>query len=292
MCDLDTEADNQAFFNQPGQINRRRFVAGIMGASLALYLPLSAHAQSVSESYVSIATPDGEADAYFVHPISGRHPAVLIWPDILGLRAAFELMGKRLAQEGYTVLVINPFYRVQKAPVVAEGASFADEATRNAVFKLAKTLSPQTHVTDAQAFIGWLDKQSQVDTQRKMATTGYCMGGPMVMRTAATRPDRIGVAATFHGGGLATQAEDSPHLLIPKMRAQFLIAIAENDDQRDPAAKTLLREAFAAARLKAEIEVYPGTLHGWCPLDSRVYNPEQAERAWSRLLATFKSGLA
>ena len=201
-------------------------------------------------------------------------------------------MGKRLAESGYSVLVVNPFYRQKKAPVVPEGASFADEATRNTVMPLAGALNATTHVTDAKAFVGFLDSQAAVDTNRGIGTTGYCMGGPMVMRTAAALPDRIGAAASFHGGGLVTTQADSPHLSIPTMTAQFLIAIAENDDEREPNAKVVLGEAFEQAGLEAEIEVYAGAAHGWCPPDAAVYNEAQAERAWSRLLVLFEKALA
>jgi carboxymethylenebutenolidase len=240
---------------------------------------------------VKITTPDGVADCYFVHPSSGAHAAVLVWPDILGLRPAFRQMGRRLAESGYSVLVVNPYYRTQHSPVVPEGASFADEATRNIVYPLYQTLSPDTHVTDARAFVTWLDGQPSVDTRRKIGTTGYCMGGPIVMRTAAAIPGRIGAAASFHGGGLVTDTPDSPHLLVPQMKAQFLVAIAENDDEKEPQAKDTLRETFSQAGLPAEIEVYAGAAHGWCPPDSPVYNEAQAERAWSRLLVLFGNAL-
>lgn len=292
MCDEHTHLENELYFKTHAQINRRQFVSGMLGVGLMMYLPVNANAQAVTQSYVTIKTPDGEADAYFVHPAEGKHPAVLIWPDILGLRPAFEMMGKRLAESGYAVLVVNPYYRTQKAPVVGVGASFDDPDTRKTVMALAQTLSPETNVTDAKAFVEFLDKQKAVDTRKKIGTTGYCMGGPMVMRTAAAIPERIGAAASFHGGGLATDADNSPHLLIPKMKARFLIAVAENDDQRDPKAKETLASSFAEAGLKAEIEVYKGALHGWCPPDSRVYNEAQAERAWSRLLVTLEEALA
>jgi carboxymethylenebutenolidase len=175
---------------------------------------------------------------------------------------------------------------------VPEGASFADEATRNTVMPLAQALSPTTHVTDARAFIAWLDGQPQVDRNRKIGTTGYCMGGPIVMRTAAAVPDRVGAGASFHGGGLVTNNPDSPHLLVPQMKAHFLFAIAENDDQREPEAKNVLRETYQKAGLPAEIEVYAGAAHGWCPPDSAVYNEAQAERAWSRMLVLFENALA
>ena len=292
MCDEHNFQENEDYFKTHAQINRRQFVTGMLGVGLMMYLPMSANAKAVTQSYVTIKTPDGEADAYFVHPSDGKHPAVLIWPDILGLRPAFEMMGKRLAESGYSVLVVNPYYRTQKAPVVGVGASFDDPDTRATVMALAQTLSPETNVIDAKAFVQFLDQQKAVDTSKKIGTTGYCMGGPIVMRTAAAIPERIGAAASFHGGGLATDAENSPHLLIPKMKARFLIAVAENDDQRDPKAKDTLSSSFASAGLKAEIEVYKGALHGWCPPDSRVYNEAQAERAWSRLLVLLREALA
>jgi len=292
MCDKDHFLDDLQKYLTRGSVTRREFGKLTAGAGMIMLLPSVANALDVTESDVEITTPDGVADAYFVHPASGAHAAVLIWPDILGLRPAFRQMGKRLAESGYAVLVVNPFYRSQKAPVVPEGASFADEATRNIVFPLYQTLSATTHVTDATAFVAWLDQQAAVDTKRKIGTTGYCMGGPIVMRTAAAIPDRIGAGASFHGGGLATDAADSPHLLIPQMKAQFLIAVAENDDEKEPEAKNMLRTAFDAAGLAAEIEVYAGAAHGWCPPDSPVYNEAQAERAWSRMLVLFEKALA
>jgi carboxymethylenebutenolidase len=292
MCDDHTLNDNERYAQKNGPLNRRQFVAGMVGVSLAMYLPVNANAFGVTESYVTVKTPDGDADCYFVHPTNGKHAAVILWPDILGLRPAFELMGKRLAQCGYSVLVVNPFYRTQKAPVVGVGASYEDEATRTAVTALAKTLSPATHVIDANAFVSFLDKQSSVATRKKIGTMGYCMSGAIAFRTAAAIPKRIGAVASFHGGGLVNDTPDSPHLLIPKTKSQYLIAIAENDDQRDLEAKNVLRKSFADAKVKAEVEVYEGSLHGWCPPDSRVYNQELAERAWNRLLTLFETALA
>lgn len=294
MCDLDTLKDSTAFLQQQAQhkLSRRQFAALGASAGAGFMLPAVANAQQVVEQDVEITTPDGTADCYFVHPAAGASAAVLVWPDILGLRPAFRAMGKRLAESGYAVLVVNPFYRNARSPVVGEGASFQDPEVRNTVMPLAQSLNAETHFTDARAFIGWLDQQSAVDTSRKVGTTGYCMGGPMIMRTAAAVPERVGAAASFHGGGLATDAENSPHRLIPEMQASFLIAIAENDDQSDPQAKDILRQTFDAAGLDAEIEVYEGTLHGWCPPDSAVYHEAQAERAWSRLLALFEKALA
>jgi carboxymethylenebutenolidase len=216
---------------------------------------------------------------------------VLIWPDVFGLRPAFRQMGKRLAEAGYAVLVVNPFYRKQRAPTSVPHANMDDPATREALTGLMRSLTPETVAVDAKAFVAWLDQQPGVDKGRKMGVTGYCMGGPLVMRTAALVPARIGAAATFHGGGLVTDKPDSPHLLIPQMKAHFLIAIAENDDAKQPAAKQTLRDGFAQASLPAEIEVYTGAQHGWCPPDSHVYNQDAAEKAWGRQLALFKTAL-
>ena len=244
-------------------------------------LPPVAGAAEVTESAVEIQTPDGTCDAHFVHPANPT-AAVLVWPDIFGLRPAFRTMGKRLAESGYAVLTVNPFYRSLK------GAP----ADREAAFATARSLNPTTHVTDAKAFVAWLDAQRAVDKNRKIGTTGYCMGGPIVMRMAATVPERIGAGCSFHGGGLNTTDENSPHLLIPKMKASFLIAIADNDDQSNPTSKDILRKAFDDAGVPAEIEVYKGANHGWCAIDSQAYHEEQAERAWQRKLALFAKALA
>lgn len=290
MCDENFEHDLETYSRFP-HLTRRQFGVASMGAGLLVTLPRAADALDVKEQDVTIKTPDGECDAYFVHPASGASAAVLVWPDILGLRPAFRKMGKRLAESGYAVLTVNPFYRGKKSPVVPEGASFADQATRDAVMPLAKQLNANTHFTDARAFVTWLDQQTAVDKRKKIGTTGYCMGGPIVMRTAATIPDRIGAGCSFHGGGLTTKDPDSPHLLVPKMKASFLFCVAENDDQRDPTSKDILRETYAKAKLPAEIEVYAAA-HGWCPPDSAVYNEALAEKAWSRMLALFKTALA
>ena len=291
MCDEVTQKDVDDFLNRSG-VTRRQFGKLSAAAGLAMMLPRVANAQAVTKTDVDVTTPDGVADCYFVHPSSGQHPAVLIWPDILGLRPAFEAMGERLAQSGYSVLVVNPFYRDARSPVVGEGASFGQTETREIVLPMARNLNAETHFTDARAFVSFLDQQAAVDTSRRIGTTGYCMGGPMVMRTVAAVPDRLGAGATFHGGGLATDADDSPHLLIPNTTAHMLHCVAANDDENDPEAKTTLREAYAAAGIPAEIEVYDGTMHGWCPPDSQVYNEAQAERAWSRLLVLLESALA
>lgn len=291
MCD-DAALDDMLDYDLRSGVSRRRFGALALGAGAATFWSPAKAAVPVQGRDVEIATPDGVADAWFVHPTTGAHAAVLVWPDIFGLRPAFRQMGQRLAESGYAVLTVNPFYRKQKAPTAPAGADLQDPAVRAALMALRSTLTPASAATDANAFVTWLDAQPAVDRKRRIGTTGYCMGGPLTMQTAAARPDRVGAGASFHGGGLATDKPDSPHRLIPKMKAQFLIAIAENDHEREPAAKDLLREAFAAANLPAEIEVYAGAQHGWCPPDSRVYDEAQAERAWGRLLALLERAIA
>ncbi len=290
MCDENFEHDLENYARFP-KMTRRQLGGVSLGVGMMFALPRAADAQAVKEQDVTIKTPDGECDAYFVHPASGASAAVIVWPDILGLRPAFRQMGKRLAESGYAVLTVNPFYRKAKAPVVPAGASFADQKTRDIVMPLAGALNATTHVTDAKAFVAWLDGQAAVDKRKKIGTTGYCMGGPMVMRTAGAVPDRIGAGGSFHGGGLVTKEPNSPHLLVPTMKASFLIAVAENDDQRDPTAKDVLKDTYAKAKLPAEIEVYAAQ-HGWCPPDSAVYDEKLAEKAWSRLLVLFKTALA
>src|SRR6266850_5113969 len=286
MCDQDHFEKDSQEYEALGLVTRRQF--GIMlGAGMAMMLPEVANAVTVTESEVSVMTPDGTADCYFVHPANGTAPGVLVWPDGFGLRPAFRQMGKRLAESGYSVLVVNPYYRVKKAPISEAGTAMPIDQLR----PLIQALNETTHMTDAKAFIGWLDRQSAVARNRKIGTQGYCMGGPIALRTAAAVPDRVGAAVSFHGGGLVTDMPKSPHLQAAKTRAQFLIAIAENDDMRSPDDKNVLKETFAKANRPAEIEVYPAA-HGWCPPDTRVYNQAQAEKAWSRLLALYGKALA
>jgi carboxymethylenebutenolidase len=290
MCD-DLAFDDMIEHNlRQGGLSRRELGSMALGAGIAFALPRVAGALQATESEVEIRTPDGTADAYFVHPDAGRHAAVLVWPDIFGLRPAFRQMGRRLAESGYSVLVVNPFYRTKKAPTAPEKANFDDPETRKMLMELAGTLSPATARTDAGAFLGWLDQQAPTDTKRMAGTTGYCMSGRTAFATAATMPDRVGAVASFHGGGLVTDQPESPHLLIPQTKARFLVAIAENDDRKEPKAKDVLRDAFAKAGRPAEVEVYPA-LHGWCPPDSAVYDATQAEKAWDRMMALFQTAL-
>jgi carboxymethylenebutenolidase len=287
MCDQDHSKDELERYQALGLVTRKQF--GVMlGAGVAMLLPKVANAAAVTESDVNVMTPDGAADCYFVHPATGTAPGVLMWPDIFGLRPAFRQMGKRLAESGYSVLVVNPFYRKQKAPTASAGAATPIQQ----LLPLAQSLNATTHMTDAKAFVGWLDQQPSVAKNRKMGTQGYCMGGAMAFRTAYAMQDRVGAVASFHGGnGLVTAMPDSPHLQAAQSHAQFLVAIAENDDMGAPTEKTVMKETFAKAGLPAEVEVYPA-MHGWCPPDSGPYSEPQAEKAWSRLLALYGKALA
>jgi carboxymethylenebutenolidase len=286
MCDQDHDHLREEY-EARGLVTRKQF--GVtLAAGIAMLLPKVANAAAVTESEVTVKTPDGEADCYFVHPATGTAPGVLVWPDIFGLRPAFRQMGKRLAESGYSVLVVNPFYRVKKAPTAEKGGATPVQG----LFPLMQALTETTHMTDAKAFIGWLDQQPSVAKNRKMGTQGYCMGGPIAFRTAAAMPDRVGAVGSFHGGGLVTAMPNSPHLQAAKSKAQFLIAIAESDDKTAPNDKTTMKDTFAKANLQAEIEVYTGSAHGWCPPDSTVYNEQLAEKAWARLLALYGKALA
>jgi carboxymethylenebutenolidase len=288
MCDQDHFEKDRQDLEALGLVVTRRQFGIMLGAGVAMMLPQVAGAVAVTESEVTVTTPDGTADAYFVHPASGTAPGVLVWPDIFGLRPAFRQMGKRLAESGYSVLVVNPFYRVKKAPTAAKGSATPIPE----LLPLAQSLTETVQMSDAKAFIGWLDKQQSVAKNRKMGTQGYCMGGPIAFRTAAAVPDRVGAIASFHGGGLVTDMPNSPHLQAAKTKAQLLIAIAANDDMRAPNEKNVLKETFEKAKLPAEIEVYAGAAHGWCPPDSQVYNEGSAEKAWGRLLALYGKALA
>ncbi|HEV7288510.1 dienelactone hydrolase family protein [Sphingomonas sp.] len=284
MCDDLTNADNELMAKP---LSRRDFGAAAGAAGLMALLPTPANALGIQSSDVTFKTPDGTADAYYAAPNKGKHPAVLVWPDVMGLRPAFRQMGERLAQSGFAVLTINPFYRSVKGRFLQPGESYATPSVREKIGPWRALLTPDAVVRDATAYVAWLDKQRAVDKKRGVGTTGYCMGGPFTMRTAAALPDRVKAGGSFHGGGLATDKPDSPHLLVPQMKARFLFAVAENDDKRNPSEKELVRAAYASAGLAAEVEVYPAN-HGWCPPDSQVYDQVQAEKAWARLLETFK----
>ena len=280
---------------------RREFVASSAAVGLAAATGVALGAErDVVEKNVEVRTADGVCDAAFLHPASGTHPGVLIWTDIFGLRPAFRAMGRRLAAQGYAVLVPNPFYRTARSPVIVDASSFNfdNPAERTKAEQWTASLRiPGAIERDAEAHTAFLDAQPQVDRSRKLGTQGYCMGGPLVFKTAARVPDRIGAAATFHGGGLVTDKPDSPHLLAPRIKARMYCAIAASDDAKQPDAKDKLREAFAAAHVHAEVEVYAGTIHGWCVPDmpmhdgKPIYNKPDAERAWAKLLHLYRTVL-
>jgi len=285
------------------EITRRDFVSLSLAAGLAVAAGSGASAAElpVTETNVEIKTPDGTCDAAFIHPTTGAHPAVLIWPDAFGLRPSMRAIGRRLAAEGYSVLVPNPFYRVAKAPVFEDASNFnfGDQEQRAKLTPLMGSInSAGAAERDAAAFIAWLDTQREVDRNKKVGTQGYCMGGPLVVKTAAAVPNRVGAGASFHGGGLVTPNPDSPHLLAPKIKGRMYFGVAANDDMQQPDAKTKLKESFAAAKVPADVEVYPSQ-HGWCVPDmpkqangQPIYDKAEAERAWGKLLALYKAALA
>jgi carboxymethylenebutenolidase len=316
MCDEATELEN-ASYSERVKLSRREMNVGA-GATLAVLLtgcssmvssaksespPRREPAQALSTSredrtpllathgrLVSVEMQEGVAEAYFVTPKEGRHPGVLMWPDVAGLRDAYKEMATRLAQEGYAVLVVNHYYRSTKLPVLGNFVDWQTEEGKKKIAPMRAALTPEGVEQDGATFVSWLDRQPEVDPARKLASAGYCMTGSYTVRTAAAVPERVGAIASFHGAGLITSEPSSPHWLFSEIKAAALFCIAQNDDEREPEAKNKLREAAAEARITAEIEVYPAQ-HGWCTLDSPVYDEEQAARAWSRMLVTFQNHL-
>ncbi len=297
----DQTQDRDTDDSRQHDLTRRDFVALSLAASIAAAAGSASAAElPVTEMNVDIKTPDGTCDAAFIHPTTGSHPAVIIWPDAFGLRPAMRDMGKRLAAEGYAVLVPNPFYRASKAPVPGLNTATFSFQNKEDMTKLRGLMAgigaADAAERDAAAFVAFLDSQKQVNAAKKVGTQGYCMGGPLVFRTAAALPDRIGAGASFHGGGLVTDQPGSPHVLVPKMKARLYVAVASNDDARQPEAKDKLKEAFAAAKVAGEIEVYQA-LHGWCVPDmpaeagKPIYDKPDAERAWTKLVALYKTAL-
>jgi carboxymethylenebutenolidase len=287
MCDDDI---HQGLIHDP-TVSRRAFglmtvvAAGVAGAARA--------AAPVVEKDVEIKTPDGVADAALYYPEGkGSWPAVVVWPDVVSLRPVFRDMGRRLAAEGYVVLVPNLYYRAKKAPVVEGSFNFAVPEDRAKLTPLRATVTPEGTDRDAIAYLAFLDSLPQTNKKKKVGTQGYCMGGPLAFRTAAAVPSRVGAVASFHGGGLVTDAPTSPHLTLPQSKSEYLVAIADNDDKQDPAVKDKLKAALDAAKRPNKIEVYTGAAHGWTVKGSQVYNEPAAEKAWAELLAIYKRALA
>ena len=292
MCDDLTAHEEEAALARKG-IGRRDFAALSAAAVIAACTAGDGEAKTkraLTERSVTFPTPDGTADGFFVHPAKGKHPAVLLWPDIAGLREAYQVMARRLAEAGYAVLVLNHYYRNAPAPIMKSMAEWRTPEGQEKLKPMIATINPEATMRDAKAAIAWLDAQKAVDRKRGVGTQGYCMGGPYTVRTAFAVPDRVRAAASFHGGGLVTDKPDSPHRLFAQTRASYLIAIARNDDARSPADKDALREAAKAAGRPAEVEVYNAD-HGWCTLDAPIYDKAEAERAWGRLLALYKAAL-
>ncbi|ABD27242.1 dienelactone hydrolase [Novosphingobium aromaticivorans DSM 12444] len=287
MCDEFTEAENDQW-----ALNRREFAAIGAGVAALAALPGCATAgeSATASRDVVIDTPHGKADAFFVYPRKGRHAAVIMWPDIAGLRDAYKTMGTRLAAAGYAVLVVNQYYRSSPAPILGSLMEWRSDAGQKKLKPMIAAITPSGTVSDAAAFVAWLDGQKEVHTRKKIGSCGYCMGGPFAVRTAFASPARVGAAASFHGAGLVGPEPDAPINLLAKTSAAYLIAIAQNDDERAPKEKTQLRKAADAARRPAEIEVYPAQ-HGWCTIDAPIYDRTQAEKAWGRMLALFKANL-
>lgn len=291
MCDEFTAADDatRAVGAAKG-LNRRAFAA--LGASAALAgctvgaKGTAAGGSDIREGMVSVTTKDGVCDAFFVHPVHGRHPGVIMWPDIAGLREAKKIMARTLAAEGYAVLVVNQYYRSSPAPVLRSFADWRTPEGQARITPMREELTPAAITRDAAAFVAFLDGREEVDTTRGIGSNGYCMGGPFTVRSAAAAPERVKAAASFHGAGLVSEEPDSPHRLLAKTKASYLFAIARNDDARQSDQKTQLREAAAKAGREAEIEVYDAD-HGWCVPDTPSWDPDEADRAWKRMLVLF-----
>ncbi|MDJ0922847.1 MAG: dienelactone hydrolase family protein [Henriciella sp.] len=307
MCDETTDRELDAWLKRKA-LTRRGFTArasalvatgGLLTTACATPDPeaeTSAEAApdtptALTETEVLVPTPDGEADGLFIHPASGAHAAVIFWPDIHGVRPAFFDMARDLAASGYAVLAMNPYYRSHKGRLFGDGETFRDPGGREKVGPHYSLFSPETVQTDAAALAAWLDTQAAVDTSRGIGAVGFCMTGSWTLRAAAAVPGRISAPCSFHGGGLVTEDADSPHLLAPKIKGGVLIAIAENDHEREPDAQGVLIEAFETANVPAEIEVYADAMHGWVPTDSRAHNPDQSARAWARMKALFETQL-
>lgn len=282
MCDDLAPED----FAETGGLDRRTFAVLGVGVALAGCGAVAAEGGSVSERMVSITTTDGVCDAFFVHPGKGKHPGIVMWPDIAGLREAKKIMARNLAAQGYAVLVVNQYYRSGPAPVMQSFAEYRTPEGQAKIGPMRAALTPDAITRDAKAYVAFLDTQDAVDRKRGIGSNGYCMGGPFTVRTAAAVPARVGAAVSLHGAGLVTEAADSPHRVLAGTKASFMFAIARNDDAKQPEAKTELKKAADAAKRPAQVEVYAAD-HGWCVPDSPAYDPGEADRAWKAMVATF-----
>jgi carboxymethylenebutenolidase len=295
MTDHRNDLEKRA--EEVSDLSRRGFIATAVAAGVVAATGVPAEAaMEVVESDVMIKMPDGMADAAFFHPKAGSHPGVLIWTDAFGLRPSMRAIGKRISAEGYSVLVPNPYYRMGKGLMFDNVPAF-NFTNKDDMAKLGPLMgsinAPGNPEKDAVAYIAWLDEQKQVNKSKKIGTQGYCMGGPLVVRTCAAMPDRVGAGGSFHGGNLVNDTPASPHLLAPKVKAKMYFGVASNDDMRQPDAKDKLKAAFVGA----EVEVYKSK-HGWCvsdmpsDADGPIYNMADAEHAWGKLVALYKAGLA
>ena len=289
MCDDLTATEEQAVLDAAG-LSRREFAAlsaaGVLAGGMA-DAALAKGVVVVIDETVLIPTSEGNIDALFIRPAKGKHPAIILWPDIAGVREAYRLMAKRLASSGYAVLVVNQYYRSAQAPIMNSIAEWRTPEGQAKLRPMIAALSAAGITRDAQAMVVWLDQRREVNRKRGIGTSGYCMGGPFTVRTAAAVPGRVRAAASFHGGGLVTDQPDSPHRLLASTKASYLIAVARNDDAKAPTDKDAFAAAAKAAGRPAEVEVYAAD-HGWCTLDAPVYDKAEAERAWTRMLALFK----
>jgi len=293
MCDELTEAENAAW------LSRRQFGAASASVAMMAAVPgcmaqtstmAAPGALATKGRAVTVTAPDGQVDAWFYAPETGKHPAIIMWPDIAGLREAYKTMAARLASAGYAVLVVNHYYRGAAAPVLDSLVAWRTPEGQAKLKPLIAGITPAGTMRDATAFVSWLDAQAEVDTAKKIGTCGYCMGGPYTVRTAFAVPARVGAAASFHGAGLVGEEADSPVNLLAKTNAAFLFAIAQNDDASAPGDKDALKAAAKAAARPAEVEVYAAQ-HGWCTIDAPIYDKEQAEKAWGRMLALYAANL-
>ena len=287
MCDELTATTEDSMLAALG-MTRRAF--GVAGGATALWAATvseaSAAGTALVESMVAIPTADGMADAFFVHPARGAHPAVVMWPDIGGLREAYKVQARRLAQAGFAVLAVNQYYRSAPAPVLNSFAEWRTPEGQAKLKPMIAAITPARTTADAAAFVTWLDGRPAVSKQRRLGSVGYCMGGPFAVRTAVAAPARVGAAASMHGGNLVNDTPESPHRLLGQTRAAFLFAIGRNDDALAPGNKQALKQAAAAAHRPAEVEVYAAD-HGWTTIDAPMYDKPEAERAWARMLALF-----